>query len=569
MNTPHSPLDTLIIDPQSKRFEQLASDLHEVHNCLQQGETAPAAQKMERILQQTPPTAWLCNILGGLYRQLGRLDEALSQFHRAIRLEPADPLGYSSLAVILFEMGKGTEAQEVLSKLLTLTPQNLTVLKLLASLYGATGQAEKEVQTHIAILQQYPRDVDSLLFLANFHFRSGNPLLAEQLRGMAMEGTTITTLLPELLQNYVLDHWTKLQPHVLKISAQQEQLLQQANSAIEQKQWDTAQRHYATLLDLPGLNPILHQPLREKIQHLQRLTQLNLKESKYGGEEFKALDEQEEQHGRIHSRPRLISQLCKHADYAQPWFQQICRDLKLSFEHFHRKSWEYCFIAQALKERGMLSPGKKGLGFGVGREQLVALYALRGCSIIATDLGKEEAFKLGWVETNQHSNAVEELFLPGFCDLDQFLQRVEFRNVDMNTIPEDLCQEQFDFTWSACSFEHVGSIARGKQFILNQMKCLRPGGVAVHTTEFNLSSNEFTVDNEPTVLYRRRDIEDIARALQAEGHCVELDFNPGDGALDSYIDIPPYSSHPRSHHLKLLIGRFICTSIGLIIQKKG
>ena len=42
-----------------------------------------------------------------------------------------------------------------------------------------------------------------------------------------------------------------------------------------------------------------------------------------------------------------------------------------------------------------------------------------------------------------------------------------------------------------------------------------PGGVGVHTTEYNLSSNERTVEQGPTVLYRRRDLDTIRDALDA------------------------------------------------------
>src|SRR5260370_19674515 len=47
----------------------------------------------------------------------------------------------------------------------------------------------------------------------------------------------------------------------------------------------------------------------------------------------------------------------------------------------HRKIWEWCFIAQALDDHGMLRPGKRGLGFAVGKEPLPAALAGCGCRI--------------------------------------------------------------------------------------------------------------------------------------------------------------------------------------------
>jgi hypothetical protein len=133
----------------------------------------------------------------------------------------------------------------------------------------------------------------------------------------------------------------------------------------------------------------------------------------------------------------------------------------------------------------------------------------------------------------------------------------------MTDIPKDL--RDFDFTWSACSLEHLGSIERGKQFICDTIDCLKPGGVAVHTTEYNVLSNVNTIDNhESIVLFRRRDIEDIAgRALRAR-HRIDLDFTLGTGIADDFIDVPPYSHHS---HIKLALANFVSTSIGLIIEK--
>ena len=44
----------------------------------------------------------------------------------------------------------------------------------------------------------------------------------------------------------------------------------------------------------------------------------------------------------------------------------------------HRKMWEWLFIAEALRERGLLAQGRAGLGFGVGQEPLVAVVRRRG-----------------------------------------------------------------------------------------------------------------------------------------------------------------------------------------------
>ncbi len=210
----------------------------------------------------------------------------------------------------------------------------------------------------------------------------------------------------------------------------------------------------------------------------------------------------------------------------------------------------------------MLQDGRRGLGFGVGQEPLASLFASRGCTIVATDLDMTRAEKAGWTASQEHAANLEALNTRGLCDPDLFRRRTTFGVVDMNHIPDDL--REFDFTWSSCSLEHLGSIELGTRFLESQMDCLKPGGVAVHTTEFNLTSDIETLDHQPTVLFRQRDILEIERRLQDRGYQIELDLKPGDGLADQFIDVPPYTFNPQ---LKLQLEQFVTTSVGLIIEK--
>lgn len=208
----------------------------------------------------------------------------------------------------------------------------------------------------------------------------------------------------------------------------------------------------------------------------------------------------------------------------------------------------------------MLAPNRRGLGFAVGREPLAALFASYGCEIVATDLGEEDAKRAGWVSTNQHATNLDALNDRGICPKDVFRERVRFRTVDMNRVPRDL--RDFDFAWSSCSVEHLGTLRRGMRFMQRVTQCLKPGGAAVHTTEFNVLSNTHTVDRNEVVVYRRRDFEEMARWFVRRGHRIELQFDLGDSAEDWQIDRPPYG---RAPHLKLQIGEYVATSYGLIV----
>ena len=257
-----------------------------------------------------------------------------------------------------------------------------------------------------------------------------------------------------------------------------------------------------------------------------------------------------------------FSSACRQNCFEQPWFAYWAGRLG-ERPAYHRKLWELVYVVQALHERGQLKSGSRGLGFGVGREALSALFAAHGCNIVGTDMAPEEASKAGWVRTAEHAGAKEFLRRPDICDDATFSRNVSFRVCDMNAIDHEL--EGFDFCWSACAYEHLGSIELGLRFVENSLATLKPGGWAIHTTELNLSSDTSTIDDETTVLFRRRDFEALAQRLRAQGHVVApLDFSTGDQPMERYIDVPPYRHEP---HLVLALKGYATTSFGLIVQK--
>ncbi|HYV52446.1 MAG TPA: hypothetical protein VE971_04045 [Candidatus Eisenbacteria bacterium] len=266
----------------------------------------------------------------------------------------------------------------------------------------------------------------------------------------------------------------------------------------------------------------------------------------------------------------LNSKACQQRDIECNWFLYWCQQLHTPVV-YHRKLWEFCYILQALYEHDCLTPGRKGLGFGCGEEPLPSLLAAYDIAITATDLDPRESAAQGWIATNQNMASLEKIWHPGLCTRELFDKNVSLQYIDMNAIPDHL-EGKYDFCWSACALEHLGSIKNGLQFIKNSLKTLIPGGLSIHTTEFNYLEDEETIDNYGTVLFRKRDFEELSASLAAANHEVAvLDFSVGADFLDRFIDLPPYNSkiyaHTQDAHLKLLIDGFASTSFGLIIRK--
>lgn len=267
---------------------------------------------------------------------------------------------------------------------------------------------------------------------------------------------------------------------------------------------------------------------------------------------------------------RLRSSLCTQNDIESDWFLFWSAEM-MAAPIYHRKLWELCYICQVLASSGKLAHGMRGLGFGCGQESLPSVFVKYGASILATDLDPLRAEAKDWQSSGQHSASAEALRMRNICTDEEKLKQISFRSVDMNAIPHEF-DGQFDFCWSACALEHLGSIEKGLQFIEKSLRTLKPGGVAVHTTELNLQDGE-TIDNWPTVLFQKRHLVEFADKLERQGFTVEpFDFNPGAKVLDGFVDIPPWGSDAirisdATAHLKLCVDGYPCTSVGMIIRR--
>ena len=99
------------------------------------------------------------------------------------------------------------------------------------------------------------------------------------------------------------------------------------------------------------------------------------------------------------------------------------------------------------------------------------------------------------------------------------------------------------------------------------MRLLKPGGVSVNTTEFNIGSLTNTIEAGKDVIYRRCDLESLSVTLRHKNcFLAPLMLEPGQHKYDLDYDDPPYSRN-RHPHVTLNIQGHICTSVLLVAQK--
>ena len=234
---------------------------------------------------------------------------------------------------------------------------------------------------------------------------------------------------------------------------------------------------------------------------------------------------------------------------------------------YNRKVWEWAYIAEAVSEAGLVEPGRTALGFGVGNEPLPAFFASRGLGVIATDQAAESGGD--WADTGQLMTGLSSLSRPYLITDTELASRVEVRDVDMNDVPADL--GTFDVIWSSCVIEHLGSPERGLEFVLESCRMLAPGGIAVHTTELELTRRDTTADYGHCAVYRLQDLREFATRLADVGCTSSFNFTvPMDTREDRWISlalVDGESAPSDIAHLKLAIGDSVSTSFGLLIRR--
>jgi SAM-dependent methyltransferase len=262
--------------------------------------------------------------------------------------------------------------------------------------------------------------------------------------------------------------------------------------------------------------------------------------------------------------------ICKKMDFHEPWYAEWSSVFGGPVldrpEAYQRKAWEWAAILEALRSRGKLKMGNKGLGFAVGQEPLTSVFARYGIEVLASDLHHERQTG-DWVSNNQFADSLEHLWKPLIVERELFDANVSFQPIDMSET-ENLPSDTYDFIWSSCALEHIGDLDDGLNFVVNTMRLLKPGGVAVHTTEYNIASNDDTITSGNMCIYRKRDLEKLDSMLRKLRCGMEqMDYNLGHHPDDLNYDEEPYGQNGYTH-IKLKLLGHISTSC-LIIAHKG
>ena len=156
--------------------------------------------------------------------------------------------------------------------------------------------------------------------------------------------------------------------------------------------------------------------------------------------------------------------------FVSPRYRYWCKQFKeTQLRVFIESSGSGSYICAALHERGMLDrvsvvwdsalAGNRWLiSLPLSERRLLRLIRRQKSLLLAGGRRRASTAAISISCGNERSRRLQKTLT----------RRVSFRAVDMNTIAADLTD--FDFCWSSCCFEHLGSIDHGLQFIHNTMR---------------------------------------------------------------------------------------------------
>jgi hypothetical protein len=251
-----------------------------------------------------------------------------------------------------------------------------------------------------------------------------------------------------------------------------------------------------------------------------------------------------------------VSQLCTAAQFDEPAAQEIMKAMGMA-RRLHRSNWQQLYVVSVLATLGCIAKGRSAIGLGTTRQRIAALLASRGLEVMA--MGRPGA------TAPEEARGGYHLFFPEVVRLADFELLVHFAEQDLKEPDLDL-GGPYDICWSCDVAQHMGHMDEVLGLVESSLNLLKPGGVAVHTLDFNIGSDTDTIEGNDLTVPRRRDIEVLVQRLVRAGHEVlPVNLHPGHDFADGVVDLRPYSLP----HLKVQMGDHVVTSLGLAIRRGG
>jgi SAM-dependent methyltransferase len=223
-------------------------------------------------------------------------------------------------------------------------------------------------------------------------------------------------------------------------------------------------------------------------------------------------------------------------------------------ENRQRKIWEYVHCVAGLTRLGCLTPSAHALGVAAGHEPVIYWLASRVAKVYATDLYQG---KFANIEADPAVLHNPEKYAPYPYPKDH----VHFFPMDGSAF--SVRNASIDFIFSLCSIEHFGSRENSRRALQEMARVLRPGGVAVVSTEVLLND----VAPQPEIFSPWELYEEL---IAPSGLLLMGDIAPAN--LGRFCANPIDTSNAEMmqapiEHFVLREGNTLFTSVMLFLQK--
>ena len=252
-----------------------------------------------------------------------------------------------------------------------------------------------------------------------------------------------------------------------------------------------------------------------------------------------------------------MNKICQVADLENEEWRNVLKEIKCKIDksNFHRKIWEYVQIIYCLKKLKFLTPQSICLAIGAGREPILYYLTYKVKKVYGIDL-YEGVFFGGEDESDIPTSVGKYAPFP-YVEDKLILTR-------MDALDLKFPDNYFDFVFSASSIEHFGNKRRILRAIKEMYRVLKPGGVAVITTELKL--NRFATTLPGVRLFR---LEEFLKIGEKTGFIIQnnFDLRIEKEYFENWIKLPE-EIHKRPHVI-LRFFNSIFTSINVVFSKQG
>ncbi|MET3713208.1 hypothetical protein ABIC65_003938 [Sphingomonas trueperi] len=204
-----------------------------------------------------------------------------------------------------------------------------------------------------------------------------------------------------------------------------------------------------------------------------------------------------------------VSQVMTARQFAEPVFAARMADLDQQGGRGELQAWEDAIILQALRYYGALSSGApRGLCFDRAARALPAYVASQGGSMTVIRDG------LGSQAGDDSGDGLGPLHRPSVCTPKVFESSVHLATAATLARGEEVAD--YDFLWSRNISDTVESKAAFPHFLLDSMRYLRFGGIAIHLLRYGTSQQANPAAGGGPIHFSRPEIERLALSLVAQ-----------------------------------------------------